>query len=221
MGLGITENEAEIFERILSGEIGSRLRKDQTLYKVPYDKANIEALRSGPVKFYEDIPSETWLEGKISNAINSPRNEFGVPKMGSITGYFKNDVMVPVRWLKDLKGQRGEQEKIRQEDLDAIRKIMRETGKLPLTEDGRQYVPYIEVGYDGVPWVSEGNHRIMAAAAEGFDYLPVEIRYFDGGQRRAGKFAPSNLQEITDRLAKESQEMTDDQKQSLETDAQH
>jgi len=42
MGLGITENEAEIFERILSGEIGSRLRKDQALYKVPYDKANIE-----------------------------------------------------------------------------------------------------------------------------------------------------------------------------------
>jgi hypothetical protein len=42
MGLGITESEAEIFERILSGEIGSRLRKDQTLYKVPYDKANIE-----------------------------------------------------------------------------------------------------------------------------------------------------------------------------------
>ncbi|NBW18270.1 MAG: PLxRFG domain-containing protein, partial [Caulobacteraceae bacterium] len=37
-GLGIKEDEAEVFERILSGEIGSRLRKDQTLYRVPYDK---------------------------------------------------------------------------------------------------------------------------------------------------------------------------------------
>jgi hypothetical protein len=43
MGLGITETEAEVFERIMSGEIGSRVRKDQTLYKQPYDKANIEA----------------------------------------------------------------------------------------------------------------------------------------------------------------------------------
>lgn len=151
--------------------------------------------------FYEDIPNESWLQGKIDYALRSPRNEFGVPKMSSVTGFFKSPVMVPTRWFQDAKGQRGEEKNVRQKDLEAIRKIIRNTGKFPLNDDGTEYVPYVEIGYDGKPWVSEGNHRIMAAIAEGMEYMPIELRYFDGGQRRAGKFAPENVKEITDRLA--------------------
>jgi hypothetical protein len=152
-----------------------------------------------PVRFYEDIPNEYWLQGKIDYAAQSPKNNFGVPKMSSVTGYFKNPVIVPTRWLTNAKGQRGEENNVRKNDLEAIRKIIRETGKFPLTEDGKEYVPYIEIGYDGKPWVSEGNHRIMAAIAEGLEYIPVELRYFDGGQRRAGKWDPENVKEITER----------------------
>ena len=43
--------------------------------------------------------------------------------------------------------------------------------------------PFINVAYNGEAWVNEGNHRIMAAAALGWDTLPVELRYFDGGER--------------------------------------
>jgi hypothetical protein len=158
----------------------------------------------GGARFYEDIPNESWLQGKINYAQKSPRNEFGVPKMSSVTGYFKDPVMVPARWLEGAKGQRGEENNVRKGDLEAIRKIIRETGKFPLTEDGKEYVPYIEIGYDGKPWISEGNHRIMAAIAEGLEYIPVELRYFDGGQRRAGKWAPENVKEITDRREAEA-----------------
>jgi hypothetical protein len=154
-------------------------------------------------QFYEDIPNESWLQGKVDYAIRSPRNQFGVPKMSSVTGSFKAPVMVPTRWLTDAKGQRGEEKNVRQKDLDAIRKIIRETGKFPLNEDGTEYVPYIEIGYDGKPWVSEGNHRIMAAIAEGMDYIPVELRYFDGGQRRAGVWGPGNIASITERVKQE------------------
>jgi hypothetical protein len=155
------------------------------------------------VDFREDIPNENWLQGKIDYAQRSPRNEFGVPKMSSVTGSFKAPVMVPTRWFKDAKGQRGEEKNVRQKDLEAIRKIIRDTGKFPLNDDGTEYVPYVEIGYDGKPWVSEGNHRIMAAIAEGLEYMPIELRYFDGGQRRAGKFAPENIKEITDGLAEQ------------------
>lgn len=167
--------------------------------------ADDSSIRRSPARFYEDIPNESWLKGKIDYAQKAPRNQFGVPKMGSVTGYFKDSVMVPVRWAKDVPGQRGEQSNVRQDDLEAIRKIIRETGRMPLTDDGKEYVPYIEIGYDGKPWVSEGNHRIMAAAAEGLEYIPAEVRYFDGGQRRAGKWAPDNLLEITQRQADEIQ----------------
>jgi len=146
-------------------------------------------------KFQEDIPNEGWLDGKIKYAMQKPRNQFGVPHMGSITGYFSGPVYVPTRWFTDVKGERGEQQNVREKDLAAIRKIISETGRFPIEESG-EYVPYIEVGFDGVPWISEGNHRIMAALAEGVEYIPVEIRYFDGGQRRAGKWRPDNLVDI-------------------------
>jgi hypothetical protein len=70
---------------------------------------------------------------------------------------------------------------------------MRDTGKLPLGEGGKEYTPYIEVAYDGSAWISEGNHRIMAAAALGWKEMPIEIRYFDGGQRNAGPLSPERL----------------------------
>lgn len=159
--------------------------------------------QEGGVQFYEDIPNENWLQGKIDYALRSPRNEFGVPKMSSVTGSFKSPVMVPTRWFQDARGQRGEEKNVRQKDLEAIRKIIRDTGKFPLNDDGTEYVPYVEIGYDGKPWVSEGNHRIMAAIAEGMEYMPIELRYFDGGQRRAGKFAPENIKEITERVSQE------------------
>ena len=172
------------------------------------DRGAGEVTKPSPVTFYEDIPNESWLQGKIDYAMESPRNKFGVPKMSSTTGYFKEPVMVPTRWFEDVKGQRGEQQNVRKNDLEAIRKIIRETGKFPI-EDGKEYVPYIEIGYDGKPWISEGNHRIMAAIAEGLEYIPIQLRYFDGGQRRAGKWNPENVKEITERLSAISPEAQD------------
>ena len=156
----------------------------------------------GGVQFYEDIPNEDWLQGKIDYAKESPRSRFGVPKMSSTTGYFNQPVLVPARFFEGVKGQRGEQENVRQESLTAIRKIIRETGKMPI-EDGTEYVPYVEIAYNGTPYISEGNHRIMAAIAEGMEYIPVQLRYFDGGQRNAGKWKPDNLMEITKLVSQE------------------
>lgn len=155
-------------------------------------------------KFYEDIPNENWLQGKIRYALEKPRSRFGVPKMGSITGYFSSHVYVPIRWFSTVKGENGEQMNVRVSALTAIQKIIRDTGKFPLTDSGKEYAPYIEIGYDGVPWISEGNHRIMAAAAEGLEYIPIELRYFDGGQRNVDrKWSPDNILEITRRVIDE------------------
>lgn len=131
----------------------------------------------------EDMGSQTWLQEQIDYASSKRPNRFGVPFMGKITGRFTAPVNVPVSLLVKLLGQRGEQSNVRINDLEAIKNILSTTGKLPLCADGSMYVPYIEVAYNGEAWVSEGNYRIMAAAALGWKTLPVEIRYFDGGQR--------------------------------------
>jgi hypothetical protein len=102
--------------------------------------------------------------------------------MGKGTAYARN-IQLPVSILKRLPGMSDEQNNVRRDDLRAIMKIMKDTGKLPLTRSGEEYKPFINVAYNGEAWVNEGNHRIMAAAALGWDSLPVELRYYDGGER--------------------------------------
>ena len=68
---------------------------------------------------------------------------------------------------------------------------------LPVLPDtGKQYCPFIMVDRDGEPWVNEGNHRIMAAVKLGWKCLPVEVRYFTGGEDLATAFAPKKLLQL-------------------------
>jgi hypothetical protein len=137
--------------------------------------------------YSEDIPNEKWLAGKLEDAVSGGTNSFGVPRrMGSTTGYFGKPVEVPVDVLAKLPGERGEQSNVRKESMDYIRKNWAEVSKQP---------PYIEVDPFGKAWVSEGNHRIMVAKELGLKTLPVEIRYFSGGQRKAGELAPEKILE--------------------------
>jgi hypothetical protein len=89
---------------------------------------------------------------------------------------------------------RQEQQNVRQKDLDAIMQIMKDTEKLPLNNRGQEYVPFIVVAYNGEAWVNEGNHRIMAAARLGWNSLPIELKYYDGGERiKSGPLYPGKL----------------------------
>lgn len=141
-----------------------------------------------------DVPNEDWLNSKIEYAKEKGRDSFSVPYMGTTTGYLKDTVRLPVSLLKTFPGMRGEQKNVRPDDLRAIKKIMKDTGKLPVTKSGEEYAPFILVAYNGEAWVSEGNHRIMAAAELGWDTLPVELKYFDGGERvKSGPLYPEKI----------------------------
>jgi hypothetical protein len=143
---------------------------------------------------YIDIPNEHWLNDNIERAKQNGRDRFGVPYLGKITAYVKNEeVRIPLSILRKIPGSRGEQKNVRLEDLNAIMNIMKETGKLP-THDGKEYKPLIFVAWNGEAWVSEGNHRIMAADKLGWSELPVELRYFDGGERvKSGPLYPEKI----------------------------
>ncbi len=141
-----------------------------------------------------DVPNDAWLQSKIDYAQERGRNRFGAPYMGSTTAWAEGTVMLPVSLLKTIPGLRGEQQNVRKDDLEAIMRIIRDTGRLPLTSSGEEYAPFIQVAYNGEPWVNEGNHRIMAAAALGFESLPVELKYYDGGERiKSGPLYPGKI----------------------------
>ncbi|CAB4133495.1 hypothetical protein UFOVP257_221 [uncultured Caudovirales phage] len=143
-------------------------------------------------ELHVDVPNDEWLQDQIEYAIKKGRNRNGAPYMGKSTAYASN-VQVPMTILKQLPGMSNEQQNVRQDDLKAIMKIMQETGKLPL-HNGKEYLPFINVAYNGEAWVNEGNHRIMAAAKLGWDSLPVELKYYDGGERiEHGEMYPSKI----------------------------
>jgi hypothetical protein len=139
-----------------------------------------------------DVPNEDWLNDAIAYAKQKSPDRNGLPYMGKTTATVKK-VEVPVGLLRRIPGMRNEQQNVRQGDLAAIMKIMNDTGKLPL-DRGEEYKPFINVAYDGSAWVNEGNHRIMAAAALGWNELPVQISYFDGGERvESGPMYPGKI----------------------------
>ena len=141
-----------------------------------------------------DNPGGEWLERKRQETIEEGRNEFGnYRRFGTVTGSYSGPVSVPMSVLSGIKGMRGEQGKVRKSDLAEIKKIMSNTGKLPLGPSGSEYRPFIMVGQDGVPWVNEGNHRIMAAAELGWETMLVEVRYFNGGETAPGPLSPDKI----------------------------
>ena len=130
-----------------------------------------------------DVPNEEWLQDKIDYAERKGRDEWGAPFFGSTTAYARPNPQVSVVRLELLKGMRNEQNNVRKTDLEWLMATMEKTGKLPLTKQGEEYAPYVMVAYNGEAWVNEGNHRIMAAYRLGWKKMPIEIKYFDGGER--------------------------------------
>jgi len=157
-----------------------------------------EIVKQGVAEGLEvDVPNEDWLQDKIDYAKSKGRNSFGVPYMGSTTASVRGTPpRVRVMRLASLPGMRNEQMNVRKDDLKWLMDYMERTGKLPpkSSDPNDEYLPFIMVAYNGEAWVNEGNHRIMAAYRLNWPDMPVEIRYFDGGERVAsGPMAPGKI----------------------------
>jgi hypothetical protein len=148
-------------------------------------------------KLGTDNPGGEWLQGHRQLNAETGRNAIGAPKrFGPVTGYYRDQkVLVPVDVLAQIPGLAGEQQNVRQDTLQNLIRIMKERGRLPTfsAERDSDYVPFIMVNQDGEAWVNEGNHRIMAAKALGWKYLPTEVRYFSGGEQADGVMSPENI----------------------------
>jgi hypothetical protein len=163
-----------------------------------------QAPQAGGIKFENktpdlnlksDIPNERWLNEKQVDSIMSGKKPSGAYKnIGKTTGSFSRNVLLPVNVLANIKGENLEQQNVRKDSLDYLKKIMSKTGKLP-QERGEDYAPFITIDQDGIPYISEGNHRIMAAKELGFEYLPVEIKYYNGGEKNNGILSPQKVKQ--------------------------
>jgi hypothetical protein len=187
--------------------------------KQPTHKAKVtptirdEPVDNGERKYHTDVPSEDWLKDKVSDVKKSGRNSFGVPRFNSTTSYEEKNrpVHMPLNLLTKVHGQRDEQNHVRKDSLDYLTDVMGKTKKLPTNENGKEHVPFIQVGHDGEPWVNEGNHRIMAAQKLGWKSMPVNVTFHDGGERHAHKFgfSPEQILKLHNRHKNDVRESFD------------
>lgn len=146
-------------------------------------------------RFSSGNPGGDWLARQQQEVREAGINQFGVPsRFGSVTGSIQGGTpRLPVDLLATFKGQRGEQSNVRRDSLDWLMEYMGKNNKLPDSKDGSEYMPFIQVDANGVPWVNEGNHRIMAAKKLGWKDMPVQLQWHAGGELAPG---PLNVDEL-------------------------
>jgi hypothetical protein len=150
-----------------------------------------------------DNPGGEWLEEKKEYSASRGYRPSGAPmSFGEVTAVWsdrkKNEmapVYLPVSMLKQIPGVMNEQQNVREHSLSGLVEHMGSTGRLPKsgTDSDREYHPFITVDQRGMPFVSEGNHRIMAADRLGWKWLPVEVRYFNGAEQIDGPLHPDRI----------------------------
>ena len=140
-----------------------------------------------------DNPNEDWLASKIRFAerskVDAPPNTYraNLGNSDGVTGYFSKPIEVDPRMLASVRGSMGE-ESFRPD----ARKIkdLRES----IAEGGYEASPIlIHVREDGVPFVVEGNHRIIEGVESGRQTIPVELKYLRGSEDVDGILSPSKL----------------------------
>jgi len=140
-----------------------------------------------------DNPGGDWLQSKLRYAQearegarpNTYQSTLGTSE--GVTGYFTERLRIDPTTLQNIAGSVGE-ERYRP-DPTKIR-MLRES----IAESGYEESPIlIQVREDGVPFVVEGNHRIIEGIESGRPTIPVELRYLRGAEDVDGPLSPAAL----------------------------
>jgi len=140
-----------------------------------------------------DNPGGDWLQSKLRYAQearegarpNTYQSTLGTSE--GVTGYFTEKLRLDPTTLQNIAGSVGE-ERYRP-DPTKIR-MLRES----IAGSGYEESPIlIQVREDGVPFVVEGNHRIIEGIESGRPTIPVELRYLRGAEDVDGPLSPASL----------------------------
>jgi len=140
-----------------------------------------------------DNPGGDWLQSKLRYAQAArddaePNTYLSTLGTGEgVTGYFTERLRLDPTTLANVAGSVGE-ERYRP-DANKMRRL-----RQSIAETGYEESPIlIHVREDGVPFVVEGNHRIIEGIESGRPTIPVEINYLRGAEDVDGPLSPESL----------------------------
>jgi hypothetical protein len=132
-------------------------------------------------KFFSDNPMGEWLEHERKMAKSS---KWG----GSVTAGFHDLMQIPTKMVYGLKGKQGENRKLSDKDVQELMESIKKYGL--------HNAVFLNVEYDGKVLINEGNRRTLIAHTLGWKYIPVEIRYYAGGELIDTPFHPDKLVKV-------------------------
>lgn len=136
------------------------------------------------VKVQKDNPGGEWLDAQREKA---KTGRFGSGANTANIG-MQQDVLIKVDYIKNLRGvNREETIRYKSDKFKELLDKVKEEGWNP------KYPIMIWVDYQGIAKIAEGNHRVAVADTIGAEWIPVEIRYYAGGEQVEGPFKPETL----------------------------
>ena len=141
--------------------------------------------------FLDAITGETYVQRKIrenKEFMERFPNSGPIGNFGGVTG-FVDDIKFTPNELINIKGAAGE-EKYRM-DGPRMRILQESIAEKGYIDDGDKIL--IHVREDGVPFITEGNHRVAEAYLSDRPFIKAEIRYLRGSENVDGPLNPRRI----------------------------
>ena len=188
----IVKKGVEFLTDTLGNKIGAlpsanELRKDATI-------------RIDNPQFLDAITGETYVQKKIRENkeyiedlvknYGKRRDEITIGSPGGVTGFVDNIKFTPNE-LINIRGAAGE-EKYRMDGprMRMLQESIAEKG-FDAPEGGNRIL--IHVREDGVPFITEGNHRVAEAYLSNRPFINADIRYLRGSENVDGPLNPKRI----------------------------
>jgi hypothetical protein len=183
-GAGRTFDEQEVI--ISNDKVGALPQSNNELRKGT-------SIRIDNPKFPDAITGESYVEKKIRENKEYLQKYPGTAPLGTVSGVtgFVNDVKFTPNELINVRGTAGE-EKYRMDGprMRLLKESIAEKG-FDAPEGGDKIL--IHVREDGVPFITEGNHRVAEAYLSNRPFVNAEIRYLRGSENVDGPLNPKRI----------------------------
>ena len=161
-----------------------------------YDPSNpdITKAEGGEVDVQYDNPGGNWLKHQRENAEATVQKRGNIGAAGALTAWSKPVHVDPAK-LSKIPGSMNERPEPGNAKYDALHKSMSAEGysnKSPLL---------VGINHRGEPHIIEGNNRAAVARDLGVKSIPVEFRWFAGGEQADG-FKPEHIKSLMPDIAK-------------------
>jgi len=144
-------------------------------------------------QFLDVRTGETYVERKIRENNEFKKRYPGNP-IGTVVGItgFADNIKLSPQELIDIKGHAGEEKyRMTSPQLERLKESIANEGYRKADEGGERIL--IHVREDGVPFITEGNHRMIEAYQSNRPFISADIRYLRGAENVDGPLNPKRI----------------------------